>query len=130
VRVNTIEIPVASARSSAEWYARCLGLAAAWSDHHHALLEGASNDAGDGPRILLVETDDETRLAFTSSRTGVAHSVLDFITDDLDALHEHLKASGASVEDLGPPPNAWAPRGFAFLDPDGNRLAAFTYARR
>lgn len=127
IRINSVEIPVKNAAASAEWYGRCLGLVTAWSDKHHALLESAPANGADAPRVLLVETDDDARLAFRSTHRRIDHSVIDFITDDLEGMHAHLRASGAEVGDLGPPANDWAPRGFAFQDPDGNRLGVFAY---
>lgn len=125
VRINTVEIPVADLARAVEWYERCLGFVAEWSDEHHAMLVAREGD--ESARILLVETDDHTRLAFRSTKTSVTHSVVDFVSDDLDALHAHLRSCGANADDLGPPANDWAPRGFGFVDPDRNRLGAFSY---
>ena len=140
VRIGAVEVPVADLCRAVAWYRECLGLSCAWSDERHALLEGGtSTQPGAAPagglpseapmHILLVATEEPLRLAFRSSFSGVRHSVLDFRTDELEALHAHLRSRGADVEDLGPPANDWAPRGFAFSDSEGNRLAAFTYRR-
>jgi catechol 2,3-dioxygenase-like lactoylglutathione lyase family enzyme len=127
VQRSTIEIPVANLKRAVAWYHKALGLNCTWSDDHHALLSGATT-LGSGTQILLVETSDPGRLVFHNSWNGVHHSVVDFKTADLEALHEHLRAQSVQVDDLLPPVNEWAPRGFAFLDSEGNRLGAFTYA--
>lgn len=114
-----------------DWYRTALGLRCTWSDENHALLsgsqDGGSNENALGPQILLVQTEDLTRLGFTNTFNGLHHSVVDFRTPKLNDLHAHLRAQGARVDDLQPPVNAWAPRGFGFFDSEGNRLAAFTY---
>ena len=135
--LTTIEIPVRSLARAASWYEAALGYVSEWSDDHHAMLvppapaddsQSQSRGVGVGVRLLLVETEDQAaRLAFTSSHTGITHSVLDFETTDLTALHERLTTLGEPVDELGPPKNDWAPRGFGFQDPDGNRLGAFEY---
>ena len=127
IRLATVEIPVRSLARAAGWYETALGYTSEWSDDHHAMLVPRDNAAG-ALRLLLVETTDEgARLAFRSSHTSITHSVLDFETRDLDALHAHLTGLGTPVDDLGPPKNEWAPRGFGFEDTEGNRLGAFEY---
>jgi catechol 2,3-dioxygenase-like lactoylglutathione lyase family enzyme len=128
--INTVEIPVGDLTRAVEWYKTALGFLCQWSDERHALLSHAevSENGGSYARILLVETDDTRRLGFTNSSNGLHHSVIDFQTPELDELHGFLRRQGTSVDDLQPPLNAWAPRGFGFFDSEGNRLAAFTYA--
>lgn len=127
LRIGTLEIPVANLLRAIDWYARAFGLECAWSDEAHAVLQWPQ---GDGPSLLLVATDDAPRLRFKSTHTGLDHAVVDFETDDLESFHAHL---GAMVPGLGPipaPANDWAPRGFAFDDSEGNRLAVFSYRDR
>lgn len=126
VVLSNIEIPVADLKRAIDWYRQALGLACTWSDDHHATLAGGDG----GLQILLVRTDDPARLRFTSTETGLTHAVIDFRTEDLEALHAHLEQLGGEVEPLRPPPNEWAPRGFAFADSEGNQLAAFSYKSR
>lgn len=121
-QLATIELPVTDLARAVSWYEKVLGCALSWSDESHALLRFRP-----GVDLLLVRTDDPTRLSFRSSATGVHHGVVDFRTSDLEALHASLSAAGAQVDPLGPPANDWAPRGFAFFDPDGNRFGAFAY---
>jgi catechol 2,3-dioxygenase-like lactoylglutathione lyase family enzyme len=128
VQISTIEIPVADLKRAVAWYGTALGLQCTWSDEHHAMLSGSTDATGPGAQILLVETNDPGRLVFQNSWNGVHHSVLDFRTADLEGLHAHLRAQVARVDDLQPPVNEWAPRGFGFFDSEGNRLGAFTYA--
>ena len=131
-RIDTIEIPVAELQRAMTWYERALGLASSWSDAHHALLESPQADADSSPqgvRVLLVATSDPSRLGFDNTHNGLRHSVVDFRTDELEALHAHLVTLGGRVDTLAPPANDWAPRGFGFSDPEGNRLAAYTYSR-
>jgi catechol 2,3-dioxygenase-like lactoylglutathione lyase family enzyme len=127
LRIHTVEIPVANLKRAIDWYQTALGLICAWSDERHALLSGAQA-TGNEPRILLVETDDMTRLGFSNSSNGLHHSVIDFQTLELEDLHAFLHTQGTPVDDLKPPVNTWAPRGFGFSDSEGNRLAAFTNA--
>jgi predicted enzyme related to lactoylglutathione lyase len=132
-RIDTIEIPVGDLQRAMTWYERALGLASSWSDAHHALLESPRANVEDsspqGVRVLLVATADASRLGFDNTHNGLRHSVVDFRTDELEALHAHLVTLGGRVDDLAPPANDWAPRGFGFSDPEGNRLAAYTYRR-
>lgn len=121
--IASIEIPVADLRRAVGWYARHLGFAEEWSDEHHALLS-----AGDGPKALLVAAAPGDRLGFDCPATGLRHAVVDFRTDDLDALHARLTQAGVDADPLDRPANDWAPRGFGFTDSEGNRLAAFSYA--
>ena len=79
-------------------------------------------------RLLLVETLETVRLGFFGSSSGVHHGVIDFKASDLEALHAHISTLGTAVDELRPPSLSWAPRGFGFLDSEGNRLAAFSYA--
>ena len=133
LRINTVEIPVADLPRAKGWYRDALGFVSVWSDEKHALLSGSAvggHDPADRQtRILLVETSDVTRLGFQNSSNGLRHSVVDFETLELEALHAFLKTLGTMVDDLLPPVNAWAPRGFGFADSEGNRLAAFTYVK-
>lgn len=127
VRLATIEIPVRSLARAAGWYEAALGYTSEWSDDHHAMLVPRGDAAG-APKLLLVETaDEDARLAFGSTHTAITHSVLDFESHDLDALHAHLTGLGTPIDELGPPKNDWAPRGFGFEDTEGNRLGAFEY---
>lgn len=121
--IASIEIPVADLRRAVSWYAEHLGFDEEWSDDHHALL-----GAGDGPKVLLVEAGPGDRLGFECPATGLRHAVVDFRTDDLDALHARLTDAGVDADPLDRPANDWAPRGFGFTDSEGNRLAAFSYA--
>lgn len=120
--LDTVEIPVAELARAVDWYARALGWRAEWSDERNALL--AAPTAG-GVRLLLVQTDDPRRLAFHAGGGELEHSVLDFSTGDLDGLHRHLSTLVPGLGPIPEPAYDWAPRGFAFRDSEGNRLAAF-----
>lgn len=122
IQLSTIELPISDLARSVSWYQRALGCHLKWSDEDHALL-GFST----GLDFLLVRTAADDRLSFRSSVTGVRHGVVDFRTSDLEDLHAHLAGAGGDVDPLGPPSHDWAPRGFAFSDPDGNRFGAFAY---
>lgn len=126
VVINTIEVPVNDLPRAVAWYRDALGFTSAWTDQHHAVL-GLS---GGGLQLLLVETEDPPRLAFQSTHTGIQHSVVDFRAEDLEGLHAHLAAMGTKVGPLASEAKGWAPRGFAFTDPSGNRLAAFSSGPR
>ncbi|MCU1443840.1 MAG: lyase [Cryobacterium sp.] len=67
---------------------------------------GRSQEDGDALQVLLTK--------------GVLHNIV-FQTDDLDALFEKLRASGAEVlqEPMDQP---WGPRDCAFRDPSGNTV--------
>lgn len=133
VRIDTVEIPIAELARAVSWYERALGFSCTWSDAHHALLESSGANGSDsvtqGVRVLLVATADPSRIGFDNTHNGLRHSVVDFRTDELEALHAHLVTLGSAVDPLGPPANDWAPRGFGFSDTEGNRLAAYTYRR-
>jgi catechol 2,3-dioxygenase-like lactoylglutathione lyase family enzyme len=131
VCADCIEIPVALLERAKTWYQEVLGLDCVWSDDHHAMLEGAESAGHSydfGLRILLVETQDPARLGFLSSHTQVVHGVIDLKTEDIEAFHRHLKSKNVNADDLSPPASGWAPRGFGFLDSEGNRLGAFSYS--
>jgi catechol 2,3-dioxygenase-like lactoylglutathione lyase family enzyme len=133
LRIDTVEIPTADLARATNWYQAALGLTCTWSDENHALLSGGGPDAAHedsfGVRLLLVETEDTTRHGFTNSTNGLNHSVIDLQTPQLDEFHAFLRAQGTRTDELQPPVNAWAPRGFGFFDSEGNRLAAYTYAK-
>jgi catechol 2,3-dioxygenase-like lactoylglutathione lyase family enzyme len=122
VMMGAVEVPVSDLRRAVGWYVQALGFEEAWTDEHHALLE-----AREGPGLLLVATGPGVRLGFDCPATGLRHGVIDFRTNDLDALHARLTAMGTPVDPLDEPGNDWAPRGFGFEDSEGNRLAAFSY---
>jgi catechol 2,3-dioxygenase-like lactoylglutathione lyase family enzyme len=67
---------------------------------------GRSQEDGDALQVLLTK--------------GVLHNIV-FQTDDLDAMFEKLRASGAEVlqEPMDQP---WGPRDCAFRDPSGNTV--------
>lgn len=125
--IKTIEIPVSKLERATLWYSQALGFSCEWSDRHHAMLVHNSNSSS--PRVLLVETNDPTRLLFNSTNTNVMHSVIDFETDNLEDAHTHLSTYIPDLEPIPTPPNGWAPRGFGFSDSEGNRLAVFAYTR-
>ena len=127
LRFDLLEVPCTEIGRSRLWYETVFGLSTIWSDDSHVLLEEGTLP-GLGLRILLVKTDQSCRLEIISSEKGIQHSVSDFQVDELEPFHEHLREHGVSVPDLGPPVNDWAPRGFSFLDPDGNRFGVFAYA--
>ena len=133
MQISTVEIPVADLARAIEWYQSALGLNCTWSDEHHAMLAEATaagvQTKSTSPSILLVRTNDGSRLGFRNTSNGLHHSVIDFQTGDLEAFHAHLLLLGSQVDDLTPPANEWAPRGFGFFDCEGNRMGAFTYSR-
>jgi predicted enzyme related to lactoylglutathione lyase len=131
VQVNTIEIPVSKLKRAIDWYQSALGFKCEWSDEKHAVLANEADEAkanSSEVRLLLVETLEKVRLGFVGSSSQVHHGVIDFKAPDLEALHAHISTLGTAVDELQPPSLAWAPRGFGFLDSEGNRLAAFSYS--
>ena len=129
--INTIEIPVSKLKRAIDWYQSALGYNCEWSDEKHALLANEADEVNANSsevRLLLVETLETVRLGFFGSSSGVRHGVIDFKAPDLEALHAHISTLGTAVDELRPPSLSWAPRGFGFLDSEGNRLAAFSYA--
>lgn len=129
--LSSVEIPVAQLDRAISWYGEALGYACEWSDSHHAMLacmNSAESSGRNAPRILLVETNDISRLSFKSTHTNLQHSVIDFETDNLESVHAHLSKFIQDLEPIPVPANGWAPRGFGFSDCDGNRLAIFSYA--
>lgn len=116
-------MPVSDLERAVAWYVAALGCQRTWSDENHVLLRLAMQQVD----LLLVRTTDERRLGFRSSATGVHHGVIDFRVEDLEGFHAHLRSLGCEVDALAPPANEWSPRGFGFLDPDGNRFGAFAY---
>ena len=125
--LRTVEIPVSDLQRAIRWYGEALGDACGWSDPQHALLAREGDAAA--TQLLLVQTDDPTRLSFRATHSGILHGVLDFETDDLDAAHAHLARLIPGLAPIPEPAHAWAPRGFGFLDSEGNRLALFSFRR-
>lgn len=119
--IGTVEVPVDDVRRAQRWYEELLDLECAWFDEAHALLHPPGSKS---PSILLVQTADPTRLGFEGSN-AIRHAGLDFGTTDLDGLHARLLARGVDADALEQPAHDWAPRGFGFIDSEGNRLAAF-----
>ncbi len=131
LQIGCMEVPVADLGRAIAWYGAALGLNCNWSDEHHAMLSGVTQGGektnSSAVSVLLVQTTDPWRLGFQNNRNGLQHSVLDFRTADLEGLHSHQLQQGTTVDTLSVPANQWAPRGFGFLDSEGNRLGAFTY---
>ncbi|MFA6313804.1 MAG: VOC family protein [Sterolibacterium sp.] len=128
ITIGSVEIPVSSLERAVHWYRQALGYSCTWSDRHHAML--ANEDDKSATKILLVATDDPTRLGFPSTNTGVMHGVVDFQTDDLERAHAHLASLNPDLGPISQPANEWAPRGFGFCDSEGNRLAFFSFRAR
>ena len=128
VQINTIEIPVSNLKRAMDWYQSALRFNCEWSDEKHALLANEVKANSSQVRLLLVETLETVRLGFFGSSSGVHHGVIDFKAADLEALHAHISTLGTAIDEMRPPSLSWAPRGFGFLDSEGNRLAAFSYA--
>jgi predicted enzyme related to lactoylglutathione lyase len=126
--ISSIEIPVSNLERAILWYEQALAFSCEWSDSHHAMLVHKTNSRS--PRVLLVETNDPTRLKFNSTNTNLIHSVIDFETEKLEEAHAHLSACIPDLEPIPTPANDWAPRGFGFSDSEGNRLAIFSYDRQ
>jgi predicted enzyme related to lactoylglutathione lyase len=129
LQINTIEIPVSKLTRAIDWYQSALGFNCEWSDERHALLVNQTDEVkanSSEVRLLLVETLESVRLGFLGSG-GVHHGVIDFKASDLEALHTHISTLGTAVDEMQPPSLSWAPRGFGFVDSEGNRLAAFSY---
>lgn len=127
VSIGSIEIPVRNLVRAIGWYSEVFGYVCTWSDENHAMLSKASGDRS--VSIFLVQTDDVTGLSFRSTKTNVTHSVLDFETDDLDGFHSWLAQFSQDLPPIPEPANEWAPRGFSFLDSEGNRLAVFCFVK-
>ena len=128
--INTIEIPVSDLKLSVKWYVTMLGMVCHWSDDHHAVMsidtdEELHNNLA--PKLLLVETNDNKQLGFICTYTNISHSVLDLHTENLFSTYTHIKTLLPSLAPIEPPANDWAPQGFNILDPDGNRIAIFSY---
>lgn len=129
LRLDTLEIPVSNLERSKVWYAAVFGVEPSWSDDNHCQLTGTGKQ-DPGIRFLLVKTGSPERLGFKNSGTGVDHSFADLEVGDIAAFHRALSASGIGVPELKDPDYDWAPRGFALLDPDGNRFGIFSFTGR
>ena len=64
------------------------------------------------PNLYLVETEDDRRLRFTNTRTGITHSVIDFYTPQQDDMLADLRSRVLAMNGRS-----------GFYDPDGNSLA-------
>ena len=88
----------------------------------------ADTPFGDGDRWVEVSTPNgETTIALANphgrGEAGGAMTGISLATPDVDAAHEHLRASGADIDDIlrmEPP----VPPMFFFRDQDGNTLLA------
>jgi len=127
ILIGSVEIPVLDLARATHWYKEVLGYSCTWSDNHHAMLAMQGNNTS--TKILLVQTEDPKRLSFKSTNTGITHSVIDFETDNLEAFHAKLSANTPELAPIPEPANDWAPRGFGFVDSEGNQLAVFCYGK-
>lgn len=128
ITLGSVEIPVSDLKRAIRWYGQALGYACTWSDEHHAMLVHEHQAAS--TKIFLVATDDERRLEFRSTHTGLVHGAIDFQTDDLEQTHAQLTGFVPGLGAIPEPANEWAPRGFGFQDSEGNRLAVFSLGKK
>ncbi|MCU9612595.1 sigma-70 family RNA polymerase sigma factor [Caldibacillus lycopersici] len=122
-RIATIEIPVTNLPKSIAWYSKLLGLKAVYQDENSCMLHLQGSSRIGVPTIYLVKTEDERRLLFKNTFTGIIHSVIDFYIDDLERFHHYLQQEGVKVTNLNYFPGT-KQGGFGFEDPDGNLLSA------
>ncbi|ERI09265.1 VOC family protein [Aneurinibacillus aneurinilyticus] len=113
--ITSVEVPVSNLDKALSWYTEILQFQVMWRDEQSAFIALP----GEGTRLFLVQTNDEKRLEFTNTNTGVVHSVIDFYVENLPAFHAFLKQHGVEVTELQP-----KAMGFGFRDPDGNFYGA------
>ncbi|HKP36824.1 MAG TPA: VOC family protein [Pyrinomonadaceae bacterium] len=76
---------------------------------------------GPDPCYMGLARDDVRMHVSSFSGDGVAGGVVFLIVEDVDALHEELKAKGVTI-DLEPTDQSWGNREMYVNDPDGNSI--------
>jgi catechol 2,3-dioxygenase-like lactoylglutathione lyase family enzyme len=104
---------VSTAAQAEEFYCNRLGFSQAFAYRF--------DDAQPDPCYMGL-TRDAVRLHVSSfSGDGVPGGVVFLVVEDLDALHEELKAKGVTI-DLEPTNQSWGNREMYVSDPDGNSI--------
>jgi len=121
-KIATVEIPVSNLERSIQWYTDVLKLKLNYKGEKEAMLLFHTKGS---PTIFLVETNENRRLSFLNTNTGITHSVIDFYTPDLKGFYEYLKEKSVEVGTYNADQdNPKSLGGFGFKDPDGNCLSA------
>lgn len=118
--IATVEIPVSNLAQSIDFYTEILGVTVIFKGETQAML---SFEAKGVPTLFLVQTENQQRLSFVNSFTGVEHTIIDFYTENLAEFRQWLMERKVEVGSL----NVNAENGlggFGFKDPDGNMLSA------
>ena len=115
-RVGTIAVPVSDQERAIAFYVDTLGME-----------KRADEPFGDGYRwVEVAPPGADTSIAIVppppGSPSGNAQTGIALYTDDADAAHAALKASGADVDDEVSRMGAPVPPMFWFRDPDNNSL--------
>ncbi len=113
MRFEGLTLTVQSVERSIEFYRDKLGLTVAWS----SLPAFAMLRLGAGTIGLLSFAEANKDGVAASSAAQKAGTHVEFTTDDLDGLHEHLKAAGVVFHQ--PPHDEPWERAMTAYDPDG-----------
>ncbi|MFD2171640.1 sigma-70 family RNA polymerase sigma factor [Tumebacillus lipolyticus] len=105
-----MQIPVRQLDESIEWYKTHLGFGL--KEHYGKC---AFLSLSTGPLLMLWQTADQTTANFTVD--GNTMPVLLYATDDVHALHDHLKALGTQITHYQDDGFGWV---LKFFDPNGN----------
>lgn len=121
-RVAGVEIPVADLKKAIAWYAETFGmkvLGEPEKDWEAAMLYLDGGERLGVRNFYLVKTEDDQRLAFVNTHTGVTHSVIDFYSANVKSILADLHVRGVRMNGAS-----------GFFDPDGNSLAVCSTVHR
>jgi catechol 2,3-dioxygenase-like lactoylglutathione lyase family enzyme len=124
-----MRFPVTNLKKSVDFYCDVLGYELISADYSFGEAHVALKN-GNGPGIFLMETkpEDVTQLKFVFPRSffitsSTGHvTMVEILTNDLLALHERIKQSGANIDKEPVFTNDFGY--FTFYDPDGHYIRA------
>jgi len=111
--VHYFRIPVNNLGESIRWYTECLGLKLRRKKEN----ELAVMEIGEGPLLILVEADKDSRGHFI--RDGCIEFSIGFTSPEIHKFYEHLITQKVSVDEMKEEEGHYF---FHFYDPSGNKL--------
>ncbi|MGN7386064.1 VOC family protein [Sporosarcina sp. SAFN-015] len=116
-RIETIYLPVANPKSSAEWYEKNLKLKAVGPAESDATQVRLALESGQF--IFLIQSKETVKANFTEA-SGEEQCLLTLQVTDFQRFHEELHANGATITAIED--NDDCGQNFYVYDLDGNKL--------
>lgn len=112
--IHYFRMPVTDLHAAVCWYSDVLKLKLRRQTEERAVFE-----AGDGPLLVLIQADPDSRGHFYVS--GNPEFAVGFTCADIHGFRDYLIGEGTSVEEMHEEDGHYY---FCFFDPSGNKLQA------